>query len=141
MAVTISPAATGDGSVSLNEAAPAPSVATSVAPSNLAPSPWPDASHDPFAKNSTRNEVSGVLSSVPATATIPDGEDCTEVSTGKFCIPFGPASASAGSFGVAPSDSPRSIPSRAFPAITFPRTGLSIDVPWMTTPAAPLFAI
>ena len=46
-------------------ALPAPSVVTSVAPRNVAPSPLPDASQAVLPKNSIRNVAFGVLLSVP----------------------------------------------------------------------------
>jgi hypothetical protein len=64
--ITWPAAACGSGNVRL--ASPDPLVMTWMAPRNVAPSPLPLSSHEGLAKNSTVNEVSARLLSVPVTS-------------------------------------------------------------------------
>jgi len=65
VAVTDAPAVTAAGKATENAACPAPSVVASVEPTNVAPSPNPDGSHEELAKNSTVNCSEGEESSIP----------------------------------------------------------------------------
>src|SRR5687767_1242609 len=66
VAVNAWPAVVGRKPVA-NEALPAASVVTLIAPMKVLPSPWPLASADGLVKNSMEKFVFGVLFSVPAT--------------------------------------------------------------------------
>ena len=65
------PATTESGSVTLNAPRPVPSVVTVDEARKVLPSPNPVAPHVEPRKNSTRNWLSGVLFSAPATVTLP----------------------------------------------------------------------
>ncbi len=118
VAVTICSAATGKTGV---VALPSVSVVTVVAPSNVAPSPLPDASHAVLPKYSIRNVLLGVLCRVPCTP--PDAA----VRTRKFCRLLAPVSVSPASLGVTPSG-PRSMPSSPFPEIALDTIALLVPL-------------
>ena len=78
------------------------------------PSPWPETSAVPLAKNSTLNQLFASLANVPSMwIWLP--VVAALLSTGKFCRPFAPLSASgAASLAVTPSLA-RSIPRPLLP--------------------------
>src|SRR5579884_2142846 len=141
VAVAVITSPTGTSST-VRENVPIPSawVATAKCARNVVPWPFPDGSHKGLAKSSTVNPVSGVSSRLPSTTVVPLCVSVVaEVTTGKFCRPFGPVSPSPSSFGVTPS-SPRSMPSTALSWIEFAK--IESPLPEMTsTPWSRLKAI
>src|SRR5262245_48141703 len=83
VAVTIFPTGTAPAGEKVNAAFPSPSVVTTTAPSNRAPSPNPDGSTASLLKSSIRTVVFGTLVNVPV-ITVPVASATADVSTGKF---------------------------------------------------------
>ena len=92
----------------------------------------PVASHVALVYRSIENVVLGVLFS--STPTCGNPVFVRNVSTGKFCRPFAPVSASPGSFGVGPAGS-KSMPRAPLEKIWLPRTRL--PVPLQCSPRRP----
>jgi hypothetical protein len=85
VAVAVTKLPAGPGNVTSKLAFPVPSVARSVAPKNVSPSPKPDGSQAPTAKNSMRKLVDGALVTVPCMRVLTPSNS-TAVSAGASCV-------------------------------------------------------
>src|SRR5215217_6794295 len=122
VAVTVLPTPTFWAGEKEKVTLPLPSVVTDFCPMNFLPSFVPEG----LEKNCTLKVLLGVLFSLALTVVL-SAPVLAERTTGLFCRPLGPVSASPGSLAVGPS-SPRSMPRPPFAKMGLERTRLPVAV-------------